>query len=66
MLVMLLLYRNTVESCYNEDLGTMKITLLNQVSCYMRVKKQRITKVRMMHKYVSAAFMPEYLISKNH
>ena len=31
----------TVEPCYDEDLGTMKITLLYQVSCYMyfRVKK---------------------------
>ena len=25
----------------NEDLGTMKITLLYQVSCYIRVKEQR-------------------------
>ena len=32
---------NTVETRYNEDLGTMKITLLYQVSHYIRVKKQR-------------------------
>ena len=32
---------DTVEPCYNEDLGTMKITLLYQVSHYIRVKKQR-------------------------
>ena len=32
---------NTVEPRYNEDLGTMKITLLYQVSHYIRVKKQR-------------------------
>ena len=32
---------NTVEPLYNEVLGTMKITLLYQVSCYIRVKKQR-------------------------
>ena len=32
---------NTVEPLYNEDLGTMKITLLYQVSCYIRVKTQR-------------------------
>ena len=31
----------TVEPHYNEDLGTMKITLLYQVSHYIRVKKQR-------------------------
>ena len=31
----------TVEPLYNEDRGTMKITLLYQVSCYIRVKKQR-------------------------
>ena len=31
----------TVEPCYNEVLGTMKITLLYQVSHYIRVKKQR-------------------------
>ena len=31
----------TVESLYNEVLGTMKITLLYQVSHYIRVKKQR-------------------------
>ena len=31
----------TVEPLYNEALGTMKITLLYQVSCYIRVKKQR-------------------------
>ena len=32
---------NTVEPRYNEVLGTMKITLLYQVSHYIRVKKQR-------------------------
>ena len=32
---------NTVEPLYNEVLGTMKITLLYQVSHYIRVKKQR-------------------------
>ena len=32
---------NTVEPRYNEDLGTMKITLLYQVSHYISVKKQR-------------------------
>ena len=31
----------TVEPQYNEDLGTMKITLLYQVSHYIRVQKQR-------------------------
>ena len=31
---------NTVEPRYNEDLGTMKITLLYQVSHYIRVKKK--------------------------
>ena len=34
----------TVEPCYNEDLGTMEITLLYQVSPYIRVKKQGNTK----------------------
>ena len=33
--------RYTVEPRYNEVLGTMKITLLYQVSHYIRVKKQR-------------------------
>ena len=32
---------DTVEPRYNEVLGTMKITLLYQVSHYIRVKKQR-------------------------
>ena len=32
---------STVVPRYNEDLGTMKITLLYQVSHYIRVKKQR-------------------------
>ena len=32
---------NTVEPSYNEVLGAMKITLLYQVSHYIRVKKQR-------------------------
>ena len=32
---------NTVEPRYNEGLGTMKITLLYQVSHYIRVKKRR-------------------------
>ena len=32
---------NTVEPCYIEVLGTMKITMLYQVSHYIRVKKQR-------------------------
>ena len=31
----------TVEPRYNEDLGTMKILLLYQVSHYIRVKRQR-------------------------
>ena len=31
----------TVETCYNEVLGTMKITLLYQVSHYITIKKQR-------------------------
>ena len=34
-------YNSTVEPLYNEVLGTMKITLLYQVSRYIRVKKQR-------------------------
>ena len=34
-------FTNTVEPPYNEVLGTMKITLLYQVSRYIRVKKQR-------------------------
>ena len=32
---------NTVKPRYDEALGTMKITLLYQVSCYIRVKNQR-------------------------
>ena len=36
-----LLYCYTVEPRYNEVLGTMKITLLYQVSHYIRVKKLR-------------------------
>ena len=35
---------STVEPRYNEDLGTMKITLLYQVYHYIRVKKQRSIK----------------------
>ena len=34
-------FQITVEPRYNEVLGTMKITLLYQVSCYIRVKKLR-------------------------
>ena len=34
-------WSTTVEPRYNEVLGTMKITLLYQVSHYIRVKKQR-------------------------
>ena len=30
---------DTVEPRYNKDFGTMKITLLYQVSCYIRVTK---------------------------
>ena len=41
----LCMYRHTctctVEPHYNEDLGTMKITLLYQVSRYIRVKKNK-------------------------
>ena len=33
--------KNTVEPLYNKVLGTMKITLLYQVSHYIRLKKQR-------------------------
>ena len=32
---------DTVEPRYNEVLGTMKITLLYQVSCYIRVKTKK-------------------------
>ena len=35
---------DTVEPCYNEVLGTMKITLLYQLSHYIRVEKQRTIK----------------------
>ena len=35
---------NTVEPRYNEVLGSMKITLLYQVSHYIRVNKQRTIK----------------------
>ena len=38
----LLLNRSTVEPRYNEDLGTMKISLLYQVSFYIRVKNKEI------------------------
>ena len=34
-------FENTVEPHYNEVLGTMKITLLYQVSHYIRVKKTK-------------------------
>ena len=34
-------YFGTLEPCYNEDLGTMKITLLYQVS-HIRVKNKEI------------------------
>ena len=34
-------FTSTVEPRYNEVLGTMKITLLYQVSHYIRVQKQR-------------------------
>ena len=37
----LVLKGSTVEPLYNEDLGSMKITLLYQVSCYIRVKKHQ-------------------------
>ena len=33
--------QSTVEPCYNDVLGTMKITLLYQVSHYIRVKKTK-------------------------
>ena len=38
-----LIVQSTVEPLYNEDLGTMKITMLHvyQVFRYIRVKKQR-------------------------
>ena len=32
----------TVEPHYNKDLGTVKITLLYQVSCYIIVKKKKL------------------------
>ena len=37
----ILFLASTVEPRYNEDLGTMKITLLYQVSHYIRVKKPK-------------------------
>ena len=37
---------STVESRYNEDFGTMKIPLLNQVSGYIRVKNKKQRNVR--------------------
>ena len=44
---------NTVEPLYNEVLGTMKITLLYQVSHYIRVKKQK-------YKELGPAKLPRY------
>ena len=37
---------------YNEDLGTMKITLLYHVSCYIRLKRQRNIKSWDQPKYL--------------
>ena len=45
-------FLNTVEPRYNEILGTMKITLLYQVSHYIRVKKQRNIKSRDQQNYL--------------
>ena len=39
-MIVCILVVSTVEPQYNEVLGTMKITLLYQVSHYIRVKKQ--------------------------
>ena len=39
--VIWVVFKGTVKPYYNEVLGTMKITLLYQVSHYIRVKKQR-------------------------
>ena len=44
LLFCLYFFTNTVEPRYNEVLGTMKITLLYQVSHYIGVKKQRTIK----------------------
>ena len=40
-LILKTLFKGAVEPHYNEVPGTMKITLLYQVSHYIRVKKQR-------------------------
>ena len=45
-------FANTVEPHYNEVLGTIKITLLYQVSHYMRVKK--------FNKELGPAKLPRY------
>ena len=42
----------TVEPLYNEVLGTMKMTLLYQVSRYIRVKKQRNIKIWEQQNYL--------------
>ena len=47
---------DTVEPRYNEVLGTMKITLLYQVSLYIRVKKPK------KHKELGPAKLPCYTI----
>ena len=45
---------STVEPLYNEVLGTMKITLLYQVSHYIRVKKTK------KYKELGPAELPRY------
>ena len=49
-----LTYTCTVEPLYNEVLGTMKITLLYQVSHYIRVKKTK------KYKELEPAKLPRY------
>ena len=49
---------DTVEPRYNEVLGTMKMTLLYQVSHYIRVKKQR--------NYKRVLLYPEIFITRFH
>ena len=46
--------KDTVEPLYNEVLGTMKITLLYQVSHYIRVKKHK------KYKELGPAKLPRY------
>ena len=65
MIIFTVKFQSTVEP-HNDDLGTMEITLLCQVSCYIRVKKYKELGPANLHCYKRVLVISDLFITRLH